>query len=94
MIRRIYLTSVMLAILSCTSVIKSPNNLSRFHPLEKQNIKRGEHLADIMLCTACHSPMSLEHGSQMYHEKLRLVVGTKIVTPPEGIFYAKILLRM
>ncbi|MCH7695795.1 MAG: c-type cytochrome [Proteobacteria bacterium] len=90
MIRRIYLTSIMLAILSCTPVSKShDDNSSRFHQLAKQNIENGEYLADIMLCTTCHSPMSLEHGSQRYHATLRLAGGTKIVTPPDGTFYAK-----
>ena len=86
----IYLTLVMLVILSCTSISKSPDNYSsRFPQLAKQNLDIGEYLADIMLCTTCHSPMSLEHGSQRYHETLRLAGGTKIVTPPDGIFYAK-----
>ena len=53
------------------------------------DIAKGKRLADVMLCSMCHSPMTLEGGLQMFNESLRLTGGIKVVAPPDGSFFSK-----
>ena len=52
-------------------------------------ITRGGYLAEIMLCTGCHTPMTTDYQWQSNNPNLRLAGGMKVVFPPYGVFYSK-----
>jgi len=59
----------LILIISCTGTQSNPQNtaLHKYTHLDDPDIQNGEKLADVMLCSMCHSPMSLKSGFQMYN---------------------------
>lgn len=88
--RSIYIMALVV-IVSCTPTMSETQKAkpTGFYRLENPDIERGKKLADVMLCSMCHSPVTLEGGLQLHNEKLRLAGGIKIVSPPDGTFYTK-----
>jgi mono/diheme cytochrome c family protein len=60
-----------------------------YFELENPNIKRGEYLSDILMCSGCHSPFTLENGMESYNAKTRLAGGIKFGVPGMGFVYIK-----
>lgn len=56
--------------------------------LEGFDLERGQVLADIMMCSTCHTYLSTKDGLQIFNDDVRLSGGIKIVSPPDGVFYS------
>lgn len=83
--------AILIILMSCTSakLDLQKDISSKYYPLANPDIEKGGKLADVMLCSMCHSPITLEGGLQLYNPKWRLTGGIKIVAPPDGTFYSK-----
>jgi hypothetical protein len=73
----------------CREAPRAQNVSPTFFETRDSNPERGRKLADVMLCSFCHSPMTLDGGLQLYNDRLRLAGGIKVVAPPYGTFYTR-----
>ncbi len=62
---------------------------NKFFQISNPDIKRGEYLTDILLCSNCHSSASLENGLEPFNSKTRLAGGIPIEAPSGRLVYIK-----